>query len=132
LKPEKKRRRQEIVYEQRRLPMEKRVPHSEPGGTKKRRNSPSMIQKRKPFMGEIPLNKKYCPECATLLDVEAFTSHTGKIRKYCILNVQPLSIDHCHKTEKVRALLCAQCNTAFGLMKENPENIQALLDSAQK
>lgn len=29
------------------------------------------------------------------------------------------SIDHCHKTQKVRGLLCDNCNTALGLFKES-------------
>ncbi len=31
-----------------------------------------------------------------------------------------LSIDHCHKTGKVRALLCRKCNTLIGLAYEDP------------
>lgn len=31
----------------------------------------------------------------------------------------PLAIDHCHKTGKVRGLLCVNCNTAIGLLKED-------------
>jgi hypothetical protein len=30
-----------------------------------------------------------------------------------------LSIDHCHKTKKVRGLLCHSCNIVLGLIKEN-------------
>lgn len=30
-----------------------------------------------------------------------------------------LSVDHCHKTGKVRGLLCSNCNTAIGLLKED-------------
>lgn len=29
-------------------------------------------------------------------------------------------IDHCHKTGKVRGLLCPQCNKALGLARDNP------------
>lgn len=33
-------------------------------------------------------------------------------------------IDHCHKTEKIRGLLCSNCNTAIDLFKENSEVMQ--------
>ena len=32
-----------------------------------------------------------------------------------------LHVDHDHKTGRVRGLLCAQCNSAIGLLKENTE-----------
>lgn len=37
-----------------------------------------------------------------------------------------LFVDHCHKTGKVRALLCHGCNAALGLLLESPERIMAL------
>ena len=37
-----------------------------------------------------------------------------------------LVVDHCHETKIVRSLLCANCNTALGLLKENIETIEAL------
>ena len=39
-----------------------------------------------------------------------------------------LGVDHCHTTGKVRGLLCANCNTALGLLKENVQNIDKLKD----
>ena len=39
-----------------------------------------------------------------------------------------LHIDHCHSTDKVRGCLCGGCNTALGLLKDDPKIIQGLLD----
>lgn len=41
---------------------------------------------------------------------------------------KPTAVDHCHTTNKVRGILCAGCNTAFGLLKESPERILGLLN----
>jgi hypothetical protein len=35
-----------------------------------------------------------------------------------------LVIDHCHNNNKVRKLLCSNCNTALGLFKENIKTIK--------
>lgn len=35
--------------------------------------------------------------------------------------IYSLSIDHCHKNNNVRGLLCSACNTAIGLLKDNIE-----------
>lgn len=34
-----------------------------------------------------------------------------------------LCVDHCHKTGKVRGLLCDTCNRAIGLLKDSPESL---------
>ena len=44
-------------------------------------------------------------------------------------------VDHCHTTGEVHGLLCSHCNTASGLLGENPEIVaslvQYLLDTAK-
>lgn len=39
-----------------------------------------------------------------------------------------LVVDHCHKTGKVRKLLCTTCNTALGMFKENPMILQSAVE----
>jgi hypothetical protein len=39
---------------------------------------------------------------------------------------RPLVVDHCHKTGKVRELLCSQCNRALGFLYDDPAKVLAL------
>jgi hypothetical protein len=40
----------------------------------------------------------------------------------------PVYIDHCHKTNRVRSILCQQCNTAIGLFYEDVEIMQRAME----
>lgn len=39
------------------------------------------------------------------------------------LNNKKLAVDHCHKTGKVRGLLCRNCNIGIGMLNDNPESL---------
>lgn len=44
----------------------------------------------------------------------------------------PLAIDHCHKTGKIRGLLCFSCNIILGHVEEKQNRLQNLIDYLQK
>ena len=39
-----------------------------------------------------------------------------------------IHVDHCHKTQKIRAILCGPCNRALGLMKDDPVKLHKLAE----
>lgn len=47
----------------------------------------------------------------------------GRTGKYGMLDV-----DHCHKTNKVRGLLCTPCNHALGILGDNTEGLSRALE----
>lgn len=41
-------------------------------------------------------------------------------------------IDHCHKTGRVRGVLCRDCNIALGFARDNPTTLRNLADYLEK
>jgi hypothetical protein len=39
-----------------------------------------------------------------------------------------LGVDHDHESGTIRGLLCSNCNTALGLVKEDPEILSRMID----
>lgn len=46
--------------------------------------------------------------------------------------VRALAVDHCHKTGKVRALLCQKCNTALGKFNDDPQLLRKAAEYLEK
>lgn len=52
-------------------------------------------------------------KCKICNNEELTKGRSGKVRK--------MAVDHCHKTNKVRGLLCAKCNQGIGLLNDDIE-----------
>jgi hypothetical protein len=42
-------------------------------------------------------------------------------------NKKRLAVDHCHKTGKIRKLLCHKCNCALGMVDDNKDTLSSLI-----
>lgn len=66
---------------------------------------------------------------------QLFKQQNGKC-KICSISQNELFarlvVDHDHKTKKVRALLCHNCNTGLGLFKENINSLIKAIEYLQK
>ena len=68
------------------------------------------------------------------ITIEQYDLMLEQQRGLCkICNQQPkkICVDHCHKTGTVRGLLCGNCNSAIGLLKENIETLQNAIEYLQ-
>ncbi|MDE2031370.1 MAG: endonuclease VII domain-containing protein [Patescibacteria group bacterium] len=43
-----------------------------------------------------------------------------------------LAVDHCHKSGKIRALLCNSCNGALGMVKDNVQILKDMINYLEK
>lgn len=65
----------------------------------------------------LELYEKQKNICAICLKQETVTDKRNNMPRN-------LAVDHCHMTGKIRGLLCARCNKAIGLFKEDLEVIK--------
>ena len=74
------------------------------------------------------------------LTLEAFDEMVEKQNGVCAICLKSevdvlkkrLSVDHCHKTGKVRGLLCSRCNQAIGLMKDDVSSLARAIEYLSK
>jgi Recombination endonuclease VII len=71
---------------------------------------------------QMILDQNNC--CAICNQPETHKNRNGDVR--------PLNVDHCHKTGKVRALLCTHCNSMLGQAFDKVERLQKGIDYLNK
>jgi hypothetical protein len=63
----------------------------------------------------------------TLQDFSAMILDQDNKCKICKCEMKKPQVDHCHKTGKVRALLCFPCNSSLGVLKENTDTLYNMI-----
>lgn len=77
------------------------------------------IEKYKLYHNKYVMNKRFG------ISIETYTEMFNRQNGVCaICNLKEksskrMAIDHCHKTGKIRGLLCSWCNRAIGLLKDD-------------
>ena len=99
----------------------------------------------------------YCKPCHTQRGINNRLKHYGTMRNYwlqtrygiteqefnemnakqngiCPLcNKRPSTVvDHCHQSNKVRGILCMQCNNSLGIFGDTEQDIQRVIEYFQK
>jgi len=72
----------------------------------------------------------------TLDEYTKLAARQGNVCGICssqqIKRYKYLTVDHCHKTGKIRGLLCATCNLALGLLGDSLKDIHNILQYLEK
>lgn len=55
----------------------------------------------------------------------------GSICAICKTYTDKPNLDHCHRTGRIRGILCTRCNTALGKFRDNIELLQAAIEYLQ-
>ena len=96
----------------------------------KRRQNKEYRKKVKAYKSD-PKNKRQTKNMALQrlfgISIEKFDKMLKEQNYVCAICFQKetnlkrenLSVDHCHKTGKVRGLLCSNCNHGIGMLKDN-------------
>ena len=79
---------------------------------------------------ELSLKRKYG---LTILEVNAMVEKQGGVCAICQQIPQgkkhhsQLHVDHNHITKQIRGMLCGNCNKALGLVREDPQVLEAMI-----
>jgi len=92
---------------------------------------PEMYAKRLADYVKYRENRLFRTYRLTTHDVDALIEKQGGTCAICQTGVWPgkgPAIDHDHASGKIRGILCSHCNSALGLIKDDPKIAQAMID----
>ena len=108
----------------------------------------SSFHKRTYTSGNIGLQPK-CKKCQHNKRAKYYKPHEFMRRKFkltedqyndlmknnncqiCNAELTKKCIDHCHSTNKVRGVLCNNCNTSLGLVGDNIQTLETMINYLQ-
>ena len=61
-------------------------------------------------------------------EFEAILARQDGLCRICGKATKQMHLDHCHKTGKVRSILCSRCNVALGMVSDDPKILLKMLD----
>lgn len=69
------------------------------------------------------------------ISVEQYREMSARQNDVCAICKRPetmknrsLAVDHCHKTGRIRGLLCGGCNVSLGRVNDDPALLQSMID----
>jgi len=108
----------------------KYIPVGQPGNNAVKQKD--MPPERKRLKAGYDLKKKYG---LTILQFEEMSAAQFDRCKICQRNAEEvynakkrLCVDHCHVTNKIRGLLCADCNRVLGLVRDDDTILQKAIE----
>ncbi len=72
--------------------------------------------------------RNHAPPAISESELEALTQNHEGTCDMGTCERKATHLDHCHKTGRVRGILCNQCNTAIGLLEDSMAKLQAAID----
>lgn len=64
----------------------------------------------------------------TKAQYDALIKHANGVCELCERPLDKPNIDHCHKTGRIRGVLCAACNSGLGALRDDPELMRRAAD----
>lgn len=81
------------------------------------------------YFKEKERKRKYAARGLTVADYERMVAEQCGVCAICKHpSERRLALDHDHKTNKARGLLCNACNSAIGYLREDPRNFFSAID----